>query len=237
MPDLNVGLVYAYRDPVTYNWIYVGSVHDQRTLNNRHKGHLKGNLAIDRWLKTTKNSVYPEIMQYVGYDHISLLFEKENEWIKRLETLAPNGLNLTLAGGLDRKVIGCIGALSQTNQHRSEAGKIGGPIGGRRYVELYGPPGSVGSHKRAVEGCKKWMKEHPEKVKEDRIKAGKAAAAFYAENPEIAFAIRSKAGLIGGKNGGKKTQELHRGLSQHVRWHVNRNIFNDKCKYCIKGGV
>jgi hypothetical protein len=135
---MRVGLVYAYRDPISYRWAYVGSIQNQLTLKHRHVRHLRDDSTFDVWLQGMYAkgwNVKPEVMQYVGYDHVDQLFAKENEWIDNFGTLFPNGYNLVMAGGADHAAIGHFGgsknvesghlARLRTKEHQSMAGSAG----------------------------------------------------------------------------------------------------------------
>ena len=110
---MKVGLIYAYRDPRTYRWVYVGSVQNQNTLDRRHRRHLcerKGLLPLWLYLFSPGQEPRPQIMQHVGWDNVATLLEKEDQWMKRLGTRASEGgLNQVQAVGPDHAAMGRIG--------------------------------------------------------------------------------------------------------------------------------
>lgn len=59
------------------------------------------------------------------------------------------------------------------------------------------------------------------------IEALKLANAVCDANPEIRRLAGQKGGKIGGKIGSRKTN--------HIRWHVRRNIINAECEFCVRG--
>lgn len=61
---IRIGLIYGYRDPISQRWLYVGSVHEQTTLNRRHQQHLKeGKGLLGPWLCNFTNGqeLHPDI--------------------------------------------------------------------------------------------------------------------------------------------------------------------------------
>jgi hypothetical protein len=226
--ELNVGLIYAYRDPISYHWIYTGSIQKQTTLSQRHVRHLKDDHLFDIWLQFMSyagQNIQPEIMQYVGYDQVDELHKKENEWMKRLGTLrAEGGLNQVLAGGPDHAAMGRIGGKKGWRRHyelygcqltdegrargQSKGGKNGkgvkkGPNGANARNKIYGNPATP-------DGCRNGglrMNElYPNHARELGLKYGNKAS----------HADKVRAGYA----------------AAHKRYHVLRNIVDPNCEFC-----
>jgi hypothetical protein len=259
MSFLNVGLIYAYRDPISYHWIYTGSIHNQNSLEGRHQGHLKGDLLFDTWLQFMKyagQDIQPEIMQYVGYEHISRLFEKENEWMKRLGTLrAEGGLNRVLAGGPDRSAMGRLSTGGRSNA----INKTG--FCGRSLEKRIEDARKAGLAATAVKD------EFGQSV--NAKKAGCSGAIvtnviIHAQKDADGKSVHAKnmgehGGPIGGRSNainktgvcgrspekmsedGRKAGSVSGPRVCHKRWHTDRGIVNPDCKLCqeeqmLKGG-
>lgn len=214
---MKVGLIYAYRDPVSYNWIYVGSIQKQNTIEKRHLAHLKDNHLFSTWLQFMYSGnvrVKPEIMQYVGYEHVRELYKKEDEWMKNLGTMWPKGLNRAKAEGPDHAVMGHFGAKRHNElygcQISSEARSRGGRLGAL-------------NQPHEVKVCNGQNMAHKQSH-EDKILGGRLGGHALQEKVlagEISRSWLSRAGKIGSS------------IANHNRWHKRRDKISQECSLCL----
>lgn len=221
------GAIYAYFDNT--NPIYVGSVQDLSKLERRHKTHIREHKGLlGRWLRLNQHFDMPVVLESVEFESVAQLFERENYWMRRLNTLTTNGgLNQVYAGGPDHSTIGSIGSREdkarggrrtceiyggvpgRTFESCQKGGLAGGSKGGKRRVELYGPPGDRES--RSKGGL---AQPHEAKLRgiyrRNEIHGNPAT-------PESC----SKAGKLS--------------TSNHLRWHVRRGLMNPNCRFCQNG--
>ena len=104
-----------------------------------------------------------------------------------------------------------------------ESGRVGARIAHKEKLPN-------GKSKNAVKGGRaliQWIKSNPEKARQNQIKRARAGG--------------KAGGRTGGKIGGKVTyaKKLSNGKCKvavcraHIRWHVNRNITNLNCPFCV----
>ena len=201
-----IGLIYGYRDPISQRWLYVGSVHEQTTLNRRHQQHLKeGKGLLGPWLCNFTNGQEPspQVLQCWSFENTASLLEREDYWMDELETRFVNGgFNRTKAQGPDYSAMGRIGGLQEkkkkfTFEHQSKAGRAGA----LKLQEIY-----------SVKERRQWA------VKRGRaggVKGGKKRQELY---PELSS---------------KMAKALPRNLGNHFRWHTSRGVVKDDCVFCF----
>jgi hypothetical protein len=108
----------------------------------------------------------------------------------------------------------------KSKESLSKGGQVAGRINGRKAVESG----------QLVSVCSK----------ESCIKGGRVAGRIAAESGQLA-SVCSKGGLAGGRKGGliggRKVVESgqlarSRETAHHVRWHINRQLIKQDCKFC-----
>lgn len=126
-----LGTLYRYPHPIIEGqWLYVGQGPDR---DYRHRLGRKG--FGRRFKKYFPDIELPQpIKEEFEVESQLELNELETIWMFQYHTWRgyPGGMNLTFPGSIDYKIMGL----------------VGGPIGGRRYIELYGQPGTVESRRK-----------------------------------------------------------------------------------------
>lgn len=245
---MKIGAIYAYAEPDTKRWVYVGSVQDEHKVGRRHRAHLKEKRGLlAPWLAKVGDSL-PTLMERVEYENVDQLYARENHWIDKLNTLAKQGgLNQVHAGGPDLAEIGRISsdAAHQADPSYREKKSKAGKIGAAKYVAMLAADpvllekcrergringalqpreakvlGGIIGGRRSIE-----MHGSPQTY-EGSSRGGKVTGRI-----NILKTSRETRDRLG-KNVGSKYGHIGGLRSRHNFWHVRRGIPNPNCELC-----